>query len=632
MSEDLTKVNDPYKCYVDLLQHISRLELEIHSRGELSFAEVKSLLNDYYVCFVLSSFYPVDSSISYQADTTYTRIASLLSLWASCEDIQLSLEDMCELIVFKDMYASIFYCSGFRGFSHLKTYLAEKTAEGNFVIPQNKLTLYFIFTHIDDIDPYYFSLAEKMPEEIFTVIMLGWLNCSVVLTKQGESNRNTLYQHSRILSKVNPNLVFMSCIINAWMYSTYSSSPLKGEFKRNINKMISNFHRANKMNIPAVKQREKRAKPRVLVIHERAGRDHAMFRCYLPFFASMTDYFELYSMAEQPLTDELSQSIFPNHQIVLRGQSLQSIVDSIASIAPDIIYYPSLGMSHFTIYLANLRLAPMQLMSCGHPDSSFADTVDFIYSGPMMPGVEHRASENILLCKESRFFATKHSELDKISAKDLIKHQDGRVHISINCAAMKLSSVFIDGLQSIKKQVGKSAVQYHFFPSGDGFFNDGYKSMLLRLFPDDLVYSQMPYPQFLTTVGKCHFSLAPFPFGNTNSSVDALVLGLPVIALKGYELCSYSDFLIMETFGLDELLMCGSIEDYIKKTVNLIQDQRELQRHVDKVNTANVKQYLDSERSSETDFGKFIYYLNSKLNMYKSKKHKKIVWDGEKII
>jgi hypothetical protein len=631
MKDQSTTVKDPYKLYADLLQKISRLELEIHSRGELTFDEVMSLLKDYYLCFNQTTFYPTNSTVSYQADTTYTRMATLMSLWASCEDIQLSLEDMCELIVFKEMYASIFYCSGFRGFSHLKTYLAEKTIDGNFVIPQNKLALYFILTHIDDIDPYYFSLAEKMPEEIFTVIMLGWLNCSVVLTKQGELNRNALYQHSKLLTKVNPNLVFMSCIINAWMYCSYSTSPLKRDFKKNINKMISNFHRINKMNIPVVKHGEKRDKPRVLVIHERTGRNHAMFRCYLPFFSSMGKFFELYSMAEQELTDDLSLSVFPKHHVITDVQDLQTIVNAIAKIAPDIIYYPSLGMSHWTIYLANLRLAPMQLMSCGHPDSSFADSIDFMYSGPMMPGVENCASENVLLCKDTRFFATKHSELDKITPADLTKYQDGKVHVAINCSAMKISSAFVEALHIIKQNTG-DVVRYHFFPSGDGFFNDCYKSMLLRQFPDDIVYSQMPYTQFLKTVGRCHFSMAPFPFGNTNSSVDALVLGLPVVVLKGYELCSYSDFLIMETFKLDDLLICDSVEDYIKKAMMLIQDKSEYQRYLDRIASANVRQYLDSEQSSDTDFGQFIFQLYNKLNMYKSKKHKKIVWDGEKII
>jgi hypothetical protein len=609
--------------FIELLKKISQLELEIHSRGELTFSEVTSLLKDFY--FFGTTMYG-QGLCNHIADSTYTRLAALLSLWASCEDIQLSLEDMCEFLLYKEIISSIFYSSGFRGFTHLKTYLAERTPEGNFTIPQNKLVIYFLFVHIDDVDPYYLSLAKKMPDTVFTVLMLGWLNCSVVLTPQGENNRKYLHQHSNLLVKINPNQAFMSSVMNAWMYCSYSPSSNKRDVKKNINKMIGNFLRSSGLMISKTRIVEKRAKPRLLVLHERAGRNHAMFRCYLPFFASMAEFFDLYSLAEQDLTDELSQQVFPRHQQIADVRDLQAIVDVVTDIAPDIIYYPSLGMSHWTIYLANLRLAPMQMMSCGHPDSSFIDTIDFLYFGPVMLGAEHCASENIMQSNSFKFISMAHSDLPA-DLLNIQKHNDSVTHIAINCNAMKLSSEFVQSLQQLKVEFG-SAIRFHFFPAGAGMVNDGFRSMLKKQFPDAETYPPMPYSDFMMAIGKCHLSLSPFPFGNTNSTVDALLLGLPVLALKGYEFCSYTDYLVMESFGLAEYFMSDSVEAFLDHVRKILSDNHYYLECVQKVKEMKIADRIRYDNKPDNDFGEFVFNVYKKLNMYKSTKHKVVTWNG----
>lgn len=616
---------------IEFHKMLAKLEMEIHSRGELSLKEVLALLQTFYDSFHNRTLYSNDTSVrNYFADELFTRMATLLSLWASCEEQALSVEDLSDLARYKEVIASVFYNSGYRGYAHLRTYLTERTETGSFVIPQHKLLLYFVFVHIDDVDPAYLDLATQLHEAYFAVLMMGWLNTGVVLTRQGEKNRETLFEKSKLLSRVNPNQSFMNSVVNAWMYCSYSPSTNKREIKKNINKMIGNFLHSNGLVAPKKKASEIRHKPRLLVIHERAGRNHAMFRCYLPLYFSLQQHFEVYSLAEQNLLDDVSKTVFPRHLIVDDVTDLKAIIQTITSINPDIIYYPSLGMSHWTIYLANLRLAAMQVMSCGHPESSFSDNIDFIYYGPDLPGASALASENILQNKNYRYTAIEHSELasDSLSSE---KISDGRKHIAINCAAMKLSSVFVQLLKDVKTKLG-SRVNYHFFPAGDGLFNDGLKSMLLRQFPDATVYAQMPYPEFLKTLGQCHISLAPFPFGNTNSTVDSMLLGLPVVALKGHEFCSYTDYLVLQSFGLDQHFMCDSVESYLNKVIALVNDDAYYAAQTQCIKSADIKAMLSIEKDQPSEFGEFIAAVYHKLNMYKSTKHKLITWDNDRII
>lgn len=624
MSVIIENLQDDKQPIIDFQRMLAKLEMEIHTRGELTVEEVLALLSLFCVAFSSRTIRSDDpAEKNYVADEMYTRLACLLSLWASCVEETVKLEELCELALYKEVLVSIFYNSGFRGFSHLKTYLSEKKSTGGFAIPVHKLLLYFVFIHIDDLEPSYLNLALQLNESYFTALMMSWLNLPMVLTSQGESNRKIFFDKSAILSKVNPNRTFMTTIMNAWMYCSYSPSTNKRVIKTNLNRMIQNYIAANGIVAPKVKYRAVQGKPKLLVIHERVGRNHAMFRCYLPYFESLSEYFDVYSLAEEPLGDDCLSSVFSKHFVCKQNEDLKVMLARIADISPDIIYYPSLGMSHWTIYLANMRLAPMQFMTCGHPESSFSNAIDFIFTGPVIPGIENKVSENVLMSNDLRYFAAKHSGLDKFTISKS-KHNDGKTHIALNCTAMKISSEFINALKKIKNELGEN-VKFHFFPSGSGLFNDGYRASIYKIFPDAMVYSSMPYDQFLNKIAACHFSLSPFPFGNTNSTVDALLVGLPVVILKGYEISSYCEYIISETFGLSDILMCETVDDYVVKAVSLAKDKDMNVSYHARVNDANAMNYFDANKPG---FGEYINNVYKKLNMYKSKNHKSIVLES----
>lgn len=54
----------------------------------------------------------------------------------------------------------------------------------------------------------------------------------------------------------------------------------------------------------------------------------------------------------------------------------RTAVERIAATRPDMVYYPSIGMDPNIIALVNLRLAPIQIISLGHPATSNTDTID----------------------------------------------------------------------------------------------------------------------------------------------------------------------------------------------------------------------------------------------------------------
>ncbi len=80
---------------------------------------------------------------------------------------------------------------------------------------------------------------------------------------------------------------------------------------------------------------------------------------------------------------------------------------AIAGEQLDVLFYPDIGMSPATYFLAYARLAPVQVVSWGHPDTSGIDTLDyFISSAQIEPddGDEHYSEQLIRFSRLPCFY------------------------------------------------------------------------------------------------------------------------------------------------------------------------------------------------------------------------------------
>ncbi len=66
--------------------------------------------------------------------------------------------------------------------------------------------------------------------------------------------------------------------------------------------------------------------------------------------------------------------------------------------------------------------------------------------------------------------------------------------------------------------------------------------------------------------------LSPFPFGGLHSTVDALRLGLPVLAMEGLQPHARTDAMILRRLGLPESLIAQAPDIYARTAVELIDD------------------------------------------------------------
>ena len=543
---------------------------------------------------------------AYLREHWYTRLASALTRFATLPTTAFTISELEAICRRKQTLAYIFAASGYRNTRHLIEMLSQPSETQGREMPTAKATIAFALCGLDDIPVAMMDLLPKQPPRLLLILMLGWLNQRAILTRRGEENRTRLLALGDLIEGVEITDKAIPLIVNAWMYTTYASEPTKHQLKRSFNKLLTNLL-AKTPSETAEMTKPKRSKPLMVVIHERFSSPHAMYRCYAPMIRALGHYFELTAVVEEEQIDAIAEVMFSRVIKVPRKQkNVWQIKAEIDSLTPDVIYYPSLGMSHWTVMLAQLRLAPMQFMTLGHPATSMSDAIDYVYTCEMDGDLSAVFSEKVLVGGDVASFAP-HSDLPEI-LPDLLPASNREVRIAVNSKVMKLSHRLIDICVRLSKNAAVP-VRFSFFPGERHLYFDGLVPAIKARLPEAHVHPYVSYDQFLKEMCKCDLALAAFPFGNTNSTVDTCLLGIPTVVHFGPESPAQSDAVVLRTIGLPDDLVCRSDEEYYETALRLINDPEARVNALGGLSRETVRQrfYESGDSGSDCVFADMIY-------------------------
>lgn len=114
--------------------------------------------------------------------------------------------------------------------------------------------------------------------------------------------------------------------------------------------------------------------------------------------------FEVFAIRIMPgVHDEVTRSIMASadHAVTLSRQVPQAR-EQIAALELDILFYQDIGMEPTSWFLAFARLAPVQCVSFGHPNTTGIPTIDYFVSNDLyeLPGAESHYSERLFLLQD----------------------------------------------------------------------------------------------------------------------------------------------------------------------------------------------------------------------------------------
>jgi len=417
------------------------------------------------------------------------------------------------------------------------------------------------------------TLLSALPVDLAFLFWLSLLDNEMVLTTEADQTRNDVLSYAERFQKVIASDASICRVVNTWMFCSYMNNPDKHRVKQVLNTIIKNYCQVKGAKQPYIsQQRTIKPKPTVLIICERFTSDHAMFRCYGRAIESLKAHFKIVFFGIDKRIDKGSALLFDDTLVMPQKtgiRDIKTLLGKIISLAPDMIYYPSLGMESWAVGLAQYRLAPIQMMTMGHPATSYCQHMDYLFAEESTLGDAACVNETCLHVRDGTFAMSKGSLL--VKTDPVIRRNPDVIKIALPSIAYKLNPDVLAVCNAILEQSTKS-VEFHFFPNMSGVNHLAISLRLEDIIPC-VVHENKHYNDYMASLNDCDLALSPFPFGNTNGFIDCARLALPVVCLDGPEAHSHTDVALSARFGLPDFCRTHTLPEYTAAALKIINDE-----------------------------------------------------------
>lgn len=546
-------------------------------------------------------------------DEYTSSLTNILLKWAhsnsdiSESDLKYLLENKC---ILTSMYMA--------GFDTRQRLLIENYDPANKFA--KNLTKTLLLVSINNMNSKLFVSYQNATDNVAFHLAVSWLSERCITTKPGKIYHQKLIDSFHRFRSVTVDPEFFNWVAKAYMYTTYSNSVGKDSIKQTFHELISRgIHQSAAKNSLSFSQQKIRKRPRLVIVHEFFSDEHVMMRIFQATFKSLEAEFDVYNLSLSNEPCSMLEKRLAN--VVKTEPNLTNIIGKLKQISPDIIFYPSIGMHALIIALASLRIAPIQLQGFGHPSSSHSPVID---------GSIHGSSEFNRSGKEKYFtyegykcgihlpFTLKKIPISSKTRCELMELQ--KINIGINAKVMKLCPDFIEFLQTI--DWGENVV-LNFFPAETGTEYLICQKLLSTQFSNAIVHQMENYETFMKQLSEQDLAICPFPFGNTNGILDSIFLGLPTFALKGFEICSSSEFQLLNTIGASfctfdtKTEMVSAIEQFVHQKQyreGIVADFKRLSQDYIKRNDRKKAQRYETENFTKWINQHVVDYKKSRLS------------------
>jgi predicted O-linked N-acetylglucosamine transferase (SPINDLY family) len=313
-------------------------------------------------------------------------------------------------------------------------------------------------------------------------------------------------------------------------------------------------------------------------------RDHTIGRLNRDIIAGLSrDDFDVTFFSIGPSDDAIGQAIRQraDRYLVVPG-SLNTAIQMIAAQQLDILYYPDIGMDPFSYTIAYTRLAPVQCVTWGHPETTGLPTMDYFVSCKHCETPESMTaySEQLELLPRLGVCYERLTPIDHFEAR---KHFNFGANEHIYCCPQtlfKFHPEFDEVLGGILRSDPQAVLLL--LDSQHGKWRELLEQRWKRTLGDVLnrvrFIKHQPRPDYLRLLAASDVMLDPLHFGGGNSTYEMLAMGTPVVTLPSpflrarltlamYRQMEFND-LVVETPQqyVDLAVRLGTDADYCRAT------------------------------------------------------------------
>lgn len=514
-----------------------------------------------------------------------TRLAGAITTLFSRPGFQVSHDGFVQLMNLHRWLALIFAVSGYRHADHIIRNI--NAAGGGVVDPltlnAGNLQLFCLCYYPDSQIALQPDILWQYDRQTVVRLFLALISGRALPTPAAHSKREQLlaWLPEKLAETESLDFLPVSVLHDVVMHCSYADLPEKHAIKKQLNRLIRHsLAQADFASLLPVATPPEREKPVLAIVLEWFSSQHSIYRTHSTTMRALRAHFHVVGIAQKGATDAVSRQVFDTFTEVSPDTALKDVVSSLSELRPDVVYYPSVGMFPLTIYLVNLRLAPVQLMALGHPATTHSDCIDGVLVEEDYLGDVTCFSEKVytLACDALPYLppeSTKRVLAERTPFKK--RQKDARpfalpVRIAVCASIMKVNPGFLNTLAEITRR-SRTPLQFCFYMGfAQGLSLDYLRDAIHAFLPDAEVNAHMPVQTYQGALNSCEMFVNPFPFGNTNGLVDTVRQGLPGVCLTGPEVHTHIDEGLFRRLGLPEELIAADTESYIRAVVRLAED------------------------------------------------------------
>lgn len=293
-------------------------------------------------------------------------------------------------------------------------------------------------------------------------------------------------------------------------------------------------------------------------------------------------------------------------RFVNKGLDVDGWRREILADGPHVLIYPGLLMDNMTLQLAAQRLAPVQLNSWGHPETSGLPTLDYFLSSDLMepPNADLLYSEKLVRLPNLSIFYEPPRASQIVMTRRELRLRDSAAAFWCGQSVYKYLPQHDDVFARIAAAVGDC--QFVFIRhTGSPLVNEIFESRLNRAFAarglkaaDHCVFlEKLGQAQFVAAMGVCDVFLDSIGWSGCNSTLESLPNNLPIVTTPGAFMRGRHSAAILQMMGMGDTV-AATIDDYVAMAVRLAKNPSE--RQALRARLAENKHKLFNDRSCVT--------------------------------
>ena len=267
--------------------------------------------------------------------------------------------------------------------------------------------------------------------------------------------------------------------------------------------------------------------------------------------------------------DVFSQKMgMPADKVITLPARLKEQQQAVMDEQLDVLFYPDIGMATSTYFLAYARLAPVQAVSWGHPDSSGLDTLDYFISAASIEpenAAEHYTERLIRLNRLPCFYQPLIAPAQIPNRATLGLPETGTLY---GCpqSLFKFHPDFDGILAAIAEgdPDGKIVLLEGVHSAWTEQLKARWQTTAPVLMERVLFLGRMSMERFMALITHMDVLLDPIHFGSGNTLYEAMVYGTPVVTWPGQFMRGRIVAGAYWQMGVSDAPVAQNLEDYVQ--------------------------------------------------------------------